>query len=224
MLKIEDVSISYGRTRIVESVSLDLAASSTCSITGHSGSGKSSIIAAILGFVKPSSGRVMMDGVDLATFGKREWRDYRRRTVSAVFQQGELIGELTPLENVALAPLIAGLPRRSAFERAEAVLEQLGLTATGQLTSTMSGGEQQRIALARALATEPRLIVADEPTAALDLENRLLVSELLYSIPDRWGCAVLIVTHDLTLARAADAMYELVPAPRGGASTWSNVP
>lgn len=205
---------------IVEHVTLELETAQTCAVMGESGSGKSSILAAVLGFVKPRSGKISIDGKAMRTLRPAQWRHVRRHVISAIFQQGELIGELSPVENVAVAPLIAGETHHESFRRAEVLLSQLGLPTGEQPTSTLSGGEQQRVAVARALATRPRIILADEPTAALDAENRSRVGELLLSIPERWGCSVLLATHDEALATSTDCTYLLIPHALGP-STWT---
>lgn len=222
MLAIHDLSIAYGRRTIFEHVDLVLDPARSCAIMGASGSGKSTILAAILGYVKPRTGSIALDGRSMGALRPRDWREIRRHMISAVYQQGELIGELTPAENIAIAPLIGGQSHRESYRRAHELLEELGLPTTAQPSSTLSGGEQQRVAVARALATRPRLILADEPTASLDAENRTLVGDLLLSIPQRWGCSVLLSTHDAELAELTDDAYSLTPQ-EGGASAWSQM-
>ena len=218
LLDIDDVAIRYGRRTVVDDVSLRVHEGESSAIIGRSGSGKSSILSAILGMVKVSSGEIVVDGKQVGVLSARERRHYLRDTVSMVFQHGELIDELAPVENVAVAALLAGVPRAEAFERSESLLEQLEVPTGGSTTGVLSGGERQRVAVARALVTRPRLVLADEPTGSLDAEFRAVVGGAILSIPDRWGSALLLVTHDETLARRAQSVHELRSRPDGVAT------
>lgn len=215
MLKIEDLGIRYGRKHVLEGVSLTVPAGSSAVILGRSGSGKSSILAAVLGMARTSSGSVVVDGADVTRVRGRARRDYLRHVVSVVFQRGELLDELDPLENVMVPALLAGIDRDTATRRALKLLAHVGVTSTGNPTAVLSGGEQQRVAVARALVTQPRLVLADEPTGALDAEFRDLVGDLVLSIPEQWGSALLMVTHDEALAACADAVYRLTAGDMG---------
>lgn len=215
MLRCADVSIRHGRRTVVADVDLTVAVGRSAAITGRSGSGKSSLLSAVLGMLPIASGAITVDGKDVPSLRGAQQREYLRRTVSVVFQHGELLEELEPVENVAVAAILAGTPRRTAFRDAEELLEDLGVPVQGVSTQVLSGGEQQRVAVARALITRPSLVLADEPTGSLDAEFREMVGDLVLSIPDRWGSSVLIVTHDDALARRADATYRLVPDQGG---------
>ncbi len=197
-----------GRT-LLDEVELRVHPGESAAVTGPSGSGKSTLLNCALGLIRPDAGRISIAGTDLAGLSSRALARHRRDSVGMVFQFGELLPELTPLENVALAALLAGAKRSAAFRRARELLEQLGVPVEGTPTADLSGGERQRAAVARALVNRPTLLLADEPTGSLDARNRENVAELLFSLPGRWGCAVLVVTHDETVAARADRRYAL---------------
>lgn len=217
MMRCSGVSIRHGRRTVLADVDLEVGAKRSAAITGRSGSGKSSLLSAILGMVPLASGSIVVEGRDVASLRGASRREYLRRVVSVVFQHGELLEELEPVENVAVAAILAGAGRESAFRDAESLLEDLGVPAYGVTTQVLSGGEQQRVAVARALITRPALVLADEPTGSLDAEFRDLVGDLVLSIPERWGSSVLVVTHDDALARRADDSYRLIPDENGSA-------
>ena len=209
MLEVRDLAIKYRRRLVVEGVSLNLNEASSAAIVGRSGSGKSSILAAIVGLVRPSAGSIVFDGKNVLRLSDPEREQYLRHDVAVVFQHGELLDDLEPRENILVAALLSGMDRAGAIERADALLKELSLPARGITARDMSGGERQRVAIARALVTSPRLVVADEPTGSLDVEFRDVVGDLILAIPERWGSALLMVTHDESLAMRADRVYRL---------------
>ncbi|GGX19691.1 ABC transporter ATP-binding protein [Streptomyces chryseus] len=194
---------------LLDDVELHLAQGESAAVTGPSGSGKSTLLSCLLGLIRPAAGRITIAGTDIGRLSPRRLARHRRDTTGMVFQFGELLPELTPVENVALAALLAGTGRKDAFGRARQLLDDLGVPAVGTPTADLSGGERQRTAVARALVNRPTLLLADEPTGALDERNRENVADLLFSLPGRWGCAVLVVTHDVTVAARADRRYAL---------------
>ncbi|SCK28991.1 ABC-type antimicrobial peptide transport system, ATPase component [Streptomyces sp. SceaMP-e96] len=143
---------------------------------------------------------------------QRALERHRSRHMGVVFQFGELLPELTPVENVALAALLGGTPSNQAYERAETLLRDLGVPYDGAPTGQLSGGERQRTAVARALINQPAILLADEPTGALDRATRDSVTKLLFDVPKRWGCALVVVTHDIEVADRADRCLELTGA------------
>ncbi|MFM9701046.1 ABC transporter ATP-binding protein [Streptomyces europaeiscabiei] len=188
---------------------LSVRAGESVAVMGASGSGKSTLLACVLGLGTPSAGEVRVDGEAVGRLSRRSLAQLRRDKVGMVFQHGELLPELSPLENVALAALLGGQPRAAAYDKAARILGELGVPADAQSTATLSGGERQRTAVARALVNDPLLLLADEPTGALDTGLRDTVADLLYALPGERGCALLIVTHHPRLAARADAVATL---------------
>jgi putative ABC transport system ATP-binding protein len=174
-------------------------------VLGASGSGKSTLLHCLAGLTLPDAGEVHLDGSRLDTLPDADRTRLRRTTVGLVFQYGQLVPELSAAENVAL-PLLLGKRRRpEALAAARTWLERLGVAEAGdQRPGQLSGGQQQRVAMARALVTEPRLVIADEPTGALDSVAAEQVMETLLSVVRASGTTVVLVTHDLRVASYAD--------------------
>ncbi|WP_431677163.1 ABC transporter ATP-binding protein [Kitasatospora sp. KL5] len=177
-------------------------------VTGPSGSGKSTLLACILGLARGDSGTVRVAGEDIGALGRRRLARHRAAHIGMVFQFGELLPELTPADNVALAALLSGTGRAAAYAAAEALLAELGVPADGP-TARLSGGERQRAAVARALVNSPALLLADEPTGSLDAAASSQVAERLLAVPRQRACGLLLVTHDLALAERADRVLHL---------------
>lgn len=192
-----------GRT-LLAGVDLTLTRNESVAVSGPSGSGKSTLLMAALGLVRPDAGEVRVVGVDITKLRSQALARHRRDHIGVVFQTGELLPELTPLENVALAALLSGQSRDQAYAAGKILLDDLGVPHRTTPTGRLSGGERQRTAVARALINKPALLLADEPTGALDSRNRDSVCDLLFSLPQRWGCALLLVTHDHAVAERAD--------------------
>ena len=216
VLHIEDLSLAYRRREVVAPMTLAVERGESVAVVGRSGSGKSTLLSAILGMVKPVAGTLLVDGRDPSRLSRRGRADYLRTTVSMVFQHGELIDELQPIENVAVPALLAGMQREAAFVRSRELLDSMDLPSTGTTTGVLSGGERQRVAVARALITDPALVLADEPTGALDADLRTVVGQLVLDIPRTRNAALLLVTHDESLAAQADRAYRLRPQSSGG--------
>ena len=199
---------SYGsgrlRVDVVKGVDLEVGRGEFLAIVGPSGSGKTTIIMMLAGIEAPDRGSIVVDGVDVASLGPRERVLWRRRNVGIVFQFFHLIPTLTALENVMLSLELAGVKGSMARERALEALEFVGLRDKAhRFPYELSGGEQQRVAVARALVHKPKILLADEPTANLDYENKLRVVKLLRRAADE-GLSVVFATHDMELARLAD--------------------
>lgn len=204
VLEVRDLHYSVAGRTLLDGVELTLPAGGSLAVTGPSGTGKSTLLNCVLGLIRCDEGEVLVAGQDLTRLKPRSLARHRRDTIGMVFQFGELLPELTPVENVALAALLAGVKRAEAFSRARRLLLELGVPMVGTPTAELSGGERQRAAVARALVNRPSLLLADEPTGSLDAQNREAVAELLFSLPEQWGCAVLVVTHDTSVAAHAD--------------------
>lgn len=208
-LEMTALDYSIGGRTLMSGLELRLSAGESVSVMGPSGSGKSTLISCALGLLKPDAGSVRVAGAELSALNRRQLAEHRRSHIGVVFQFGELLPELTPVENVALAALLSGAGRRTAYEEAAGLLRELGVPESNAATATLSGGERQRTAVARALVNKPRLLLADEPTGALDAANRDSVADLLFSVPSRWDCALLVVTHDAEVAGRADRTLAL---------------
>jgi len=200
-----------GRT-LLDNVELSVSPGESVAVTGPSGSGKSTLLMCVLGLIKPQAGTVTAGGREITGLGSGQLAQVRRETMSMVFQFGELLPELSPVENVALPVLLDGGRHQDAYRDAKDLLDELGVPADSTPTGMLSGGERQRTAVARALITEPDVLLADEPTGALDPDAKEGVADLLFAAARDRGCALLLVTHDLAVAGRADRRHEL----RGG--------
>ena len=191
----------------VDDVSLSIERGEFVVLTGPSGSGKTSLLSLIGGLDRPTSGRVLIDGTPLDEIRSDR---YHREVVGFVFQHHNLLGHLPARGNVEIPLIGAGIGRRERRERAEALLGEVGLGhRVDALSSTLSGGERQRVAVARALANDPRLLLADEPTGALDSESAERVLDLLEDARERRGATLLVVTYDPLLGDRADRVLHL---------------
>ncbi|MFE9119028.1 ABC transporter ATP-binding protein [Streptomyces sp. NPDC007172] len=199
---------TVGGRRLFGSLGLTVDAGESVAITGPSGSGKSTLLSCLLGLIRPDHGTVEVAGAEMTALRGSALARHRSRHIGMVFQFGELLPELSPLDNVALAALLAGVPRPDAYRQAAFLLAELDVPAKS-VTEHMSGGERQRTAVARALINSPALLLADEPTGALDTETRDRVADLLFSMPGRHSCGLLVVTHDHEIARRADRVLAL---------------
>ena len=199
----------HGRAalRVLDGVDLDVGAGELVAVTGRSGSGKSTLLNIVGTLDRPDAGSVEVCGVRLDGAPESALAPLRRDRIGFVFQSFHLLPELTGLENVLLPARLNG--RGPALERGRRLVEQLGLgEAAERLPAVLSGGEQQRLAIARALVNDPRLVLADEPTGNLDTDSGVAVLRLLRAIADE-GRAVLLVTHELEATRRADRVLRL---------------
>jgi putative ABC transport system ATP-binding protein len=193
---------------ILHPLSLHIPRGQFVAVVGPSGSGKSTLLGLIAGLDAPSSGRVLIDDIDITALGEDALAKLRGEKIGFVFQFFHLIPSLTAYENIAVPMEIAGVadPR----QRAEALLDEVGLTGRAHhYPSQLSGGEQQRVALARALANDPPLVLADEPTGNLDTSNGRHIMELLRTVHVKRRATIVLVTHDAELAAMADARIVL---------------
>jgi putative ABC transport system ATP-binding protein len=196
---------AHGSTPALRGASVDLHAGEILAVTGASGSGKSTLLHCLAGIVRPDMGTVEYGGERLDRFPEKRLSELRRTDFGVVFQFGQLIPELTALDNVALPLLLAGLSRTAAQERAGEWLERFGVRGQEALRpGEMSGGQAQRVSLARALVTGPKVVFADEPTGALDsLAGEQVMTALVHTARES-GTAVLLITHDAQVAAYAD--------------------
>jgi putative ABC transport system ATP-binding protein len=193
---------------ILHPLSLQIPPGRFLAVVGPSGSGKSTLLGLLAGLDAPTSGSVVIDGVDITGLSEDQLAKLRGEKIGFVFQFFHLIPSLTAVENVSVPMEIVGV--RDARTRAEQLLEEVGLTGRAHhYPSQLSGGEQQRVALARALANDPPIVLADEPTGNLDTTNGRHIMSLLRGIHDRRGTTIVLVTHDSELASMADARLVL---------------
>ncbi len=196
--------------RILKGLTFRVESGAWIAVTGPSGSGKSTLLGILAGLDTPTTGTVILDGVDITTMNERSLAALRNAKVGIVFQSFNLIPTLTAQENVE-APLYVGPFRREARQRARAMLSRVGLAErTGHLPHQLSGGEQQRVAIARALVTEPPILVADEPTGNLDSTMSDQILDLFAELHTELGITLVVVTHDSTVAARAQRTLHIV--------------
>ncbi|MFG1779729.1 ABC transporter ATP-binding protein [Micromonospora sp. NPDC049051] len=205
LLVAEDLHRSFGPTRALAGASLRVHPGEVLAIMGSSGSGKSTLLHCLAGIARPDSGRVRYAGRDLTALSDAERSALRREEFGFIFQFGQLVPELTCLENVALPLRLARVGRRDAQRRAAEWLERLEVAdVAGKRPGEVSGGQGQRVAVARALVSRPRVVFADEPTGALDSLNGERVMRLLTAAARDTGAAVVLVTHEARVAAYSD--------------------
>ncbi|MFH1466000.1 MAG: cell division ATP-binding protein FtsE [Pseudomonadota bacterium] len=198
MIRLYHVSKHYGSQHALQDINLRVAKGEFCYVTGPSGAGKTTLLKLLYAAEKPSEGKVLVGGVDVTTLTRRR-RPYLRRNIGVVFQDFKLIPTRTVAENVGLALEVLGYPRAAIDRRVRAVLSTVGLKGReGDLPLMLSGGEQQRVAVARAVVNDPAILLADEPTGNLDGAMAIEVIEILQAINLR-GTTVLVATHDMAL-------------------------
>lgn len=197
---------------ILRDVGLTLAAGEVAAIVGPSGSGKTSLLMVLGGLERATDGNIIVDGTTISGKSEDQLAIFRRKSLGILFQNFHLIPSMTALENVALTLEIAeaGRPWREISDRATEALREVGLgERLTHLPSALSGGEQQRVGLARALVNQPRLLLADEPTGNLDQETGERMIELMFGLARERGTAILLITHDPTLAHRADRLLHM---------------
>ena len=212
IIALEDVALSLGegaaRVDVLRGISLDVAEGEAVGLVGPSGSGKSTLLMVMAGLERPDRGRVVLGGEDLTRLGEDALARVRGARIGIVFQSFHLVPTMTAQENVALPLELAGKP--NAFRRAAEELKTVGLgERLHHYPSQLSGGEQQRVSIARALAPDPVILVADEPTGNLDEKTGGSVADLLFGLKRERGTTLVLVTHDLALARRCDRTVAL---------------
>jgi predicted ABC-type transport system involved in lysophospholipase L1 biosynthesis ATPase subunit len=206
MIRVLDVCKSVAGSgavvEILRGVSLEVQRAEVVGLLGPSGAGKTTLLNLVAGVDVPSSGEIMVDGRRLADLNRHDLAVFRRETIGMVFQNFHLLPNLTAEENVALPLHLRGMPRREAQRCARRRLEQVGLThRTHHFPEQLSGGERQRVAIGRALAADPPVLLADEPTGSLDSETGSEILELLVGLQRELGTTMIVVTHDAEVAR-----------------------
>ncbi|TWR31412.1 ABC transporter ATP-binding protein [Mucilaginibacter pallidiroseus] len=205
MLKAQSIFKSYGQLHILKGVDLEVSRGEIVTIVGASGAGKSSLLNIIGTLDKPDQGQIFIDGVEVSKLNNRHLSEFRNQKIGFIFQFHHLLIEFNALENVCMPAFIAGTPREEAEKRAKELLAMLGLgDRMEHKPAQLSGGEQQRVAVARALINKPALIFADEPSGNLDSKNALELHELFVKLRDDFNQTFVIVTHNEDLAAMAN--------------------
>lgn len=205
ILKAVNCVKSYGNAEVLHGVNLSVKAGEVMAIMGSSGSGKSTLLHCLAAIIQPNGGEIWFDGTRIDALNDKKRSILRRTAFGFVFQFGQLVPELTALDNVALPLLLNGMKRDDAYRSAEQWLQQVGLSdKLLGLPGELSGGEAQRVAVARAMVIEPKILFADEPTGSLDSLNSEHIMELFVRTAKEHGTTVVIVTHEPAIAAYAD--------------------
>ena len=197
MIDIKNITKSFGSLQVLKGIDLHINKGEIVSIVGPSGAGKTTLLQIIGTLDKPDSGSIVIDGIDVSNLSKAKLSDFRNRHLGFVFQFHQLLPEFTALENIMIPAFIAGTSQSEAKERAMELLKFMGLEdRAGHKPNELSGGEKQRVAVARALVNKPAVILADEPSGSLDSKNKAELHQLFFDLRDKFGQTFVIVTHD----------------------------
>ena len=211
MIRIENLTKSFGDLQVLKGVSLEVKRGEVISIVGQSGAGKTTLLQLIGTLDKPDSGNIYFEGEELSRMSSKRLATFRNRHIGFVFQFHQLLPEFTALENIVIPALIAGRDRKDAEKEALELLRLMKLEdRVSHKPAEMSGGENQRIAVARALINHPDVILADEPSGSLDSKNKEELHKLFFDLRDKFGQTFIIVTHDETLASFTDRTIRMV--------------
>ncbi len=211
MIHVENIRKSYGGLQVLRGISMDVAKGEIVSIVGPSGAGKTTLLQIMGTLERADEGTVVVDGVPVGGLSERRLSDFRNRRIGFVFQFHQLLPEFTALENVMIPALIAGRSRSEAQASAVDILQFMGLAdRASHKPSELSGGEKQRVAVARALINRPAVVLADEPSGSLDSRNKEELHRLFFDLRDRFGQTFVIVTHDEGLAQITDRTIHLI--------------
>ena len=205
MIRIENITKSFGSLQVLKGIDLHIAKGEVVSIVGPSGAGKTTLLQIIGTLDRPDSGSVCVDGIDIITLSRKKLSDFRNQHLGFVFQFHQLLPEFTAIENIMIPAYIAGRSNKDAKKRAEELLDFMGLSDRARhKPNELSGGEKQRVAVARALVNNPKVILADEPSGSLDTKNKQELHQLFFDLRDQFGQTFIIVTHDEQLATLTD--------------------
>ena len=210
MITTQGITKNFGSLQVLKGIDLHIDRGEVVSIVGPSGAGKTTLLQIIGTLDRPDSGSVCVDGIDTTVLSQKALSDFRNRHLGFVFQFHQLLPEFTALENIMIPAYIAGTSQRQAKERARELLDFMGLAdrATHK-PAELSGGEKQRVAVARALVNNPAIILADEPSGSLDSQNKQELHQLFFDLRDKFGQTFVIVTHDEQLATLTDRTIHL---------------
>ena len=211
MIKLEGITKSFGSLQVLKGIDLEINKGEIVSIVGPSGAGKTTLLQIMGTLDEPDAGVVQIDGTVVSRMKEKELSAFRNKNIGFVFQFHQLLPEFTALENVMIPALIAGVSSKEAQERAMKILDFMGLVdRASHKPNELSGGEKQRVAVARALINDPAVILADEPSGSLDTHNKEDLHQLFFDLRDRLGQTFVIVTHDEGLAKITDRTVHIV--------------
>ena len=210
MIEIKGVTKSFGSLQVLKGIDLCIEKGEIVSIVGPSGAGKTTLLQILGTLDKPDNGSVVVDGIETSTLSTNKLSEFRNTHLGFVFQFHQLLPEFTAIENIMIPAYIAGMKPKETRSRAEELLAFMGLSdrATHK-PNELSGGEKQRVAVARALMNNPAVILADEPSGSLDSKNKEELHKLFFELRDKFGQTFVIVTHDETLATLTDRTIHL---------------
>ena len=210
MIKTSNITKSFGSLQVLKGIDLNVEKSQIVSIVGPSGAGKTTLLQIIGTLDRPDTGSIIIDGIDVTTLNQRQLSNFRNQHIGFVFQFHQLLPEFTAIENIMIPAFIAGRNTGEAHRRAMELLEFMRLTDRAHhKPAELSGGEKQRVAVARALVNNPAVILADEPSGSLDTQNKQELHQLFFDLRDKYGQTFVIVTHDEQLASITDRTIHL---------------
>lgn len=211
MIKLEGITKSFGSLQVLKGIDLEINKGEVVSIVGPSGAGKTTLLQIMGTLDEPDAGTVQIDGTVVSRMKEKELSAFRNKNIGFVFQFHQLLPEFTALENVMIPAFIVGVSSKEANDRAMKILDFMGLVdRASHKPNELSGGEKQRVAVARALINDPAVILADEPSGSLDTHNKEDLHQLFFDLRDRLGQTFVIVTHDEGLARITDRTIQMV--------------
>ena len=210
MIQAINIHKSFDELEVLKGVNLQVQKGEIVSIVGPSGAGKTTLLQILGTLDNPNQGKVIVEGLDISKLNEQEQAVFRNRQIGFVFQFHQLLPEFTALENVMIPALIANKNWKKVKQKAEELLSYLKLSdRLEHKPSELSGGEKQRVAVARALINDPKIILADEPSGSLDTHNKEELHRLLFDLRDKFGLTIIIVTHDKELAALSDRVIEM---------------
>ncbi len=211
MIKLEGITKSFGTLQVLKGIDLEINKGEVVSIVGPSGAGKTTLLQIMGTLDKPDSGQITLNGIEVSRMNEKDISAFRNRNIGFVFQFHQLLPEFTALENVMIPGFIAGIPTKEVTERAREILNFMGLAEREtHKPNELSGGEKQRVAVARALINNPSVILADEPSGSLDTHNKEELHQLFFDLRDKLNQTFVIVTHDENLANLTDRTIHML--------------
>ena len=211
MIELQGITKSFGSLQVLRGIDLTIERGEVVSIVGPSGAGKTTLLQIMGTLDKPDSGSIRLNGIEVNRLGEKKLSAFRNKEIGFVFQFHQLLPEFTALENVTIPALIQGVSAGTARKQAQEMLDMLGLSErAAHKPAELSGGEKQRVAVARALINHPSVVLADEPSGSLDTQNKEELHRLFFDLRDKLGQTFVIVTHDEGLATQTDRTIHLV--------------